>query len=162
MIDLTGLVFNKVTLGLAIAAGIAWGYTQHRQSLIQDGYNAAMRDVQDREDTRLREQVRESARLAGVVEGLNNENRQLQGQVDLFSDRWRDAERLHADAESDFQRRLATANAKAVSDYAQASDRNLERCRQDLARFSREAATGSAAAHTLKAYVDALPVCTAP
>ena len=157
-----GLIFNKVTLGLAIAGALAWGYTQHRQNLVQQGYDAAMRDVQDREDTRLREQVRETSRLTGVVEGLNNEAKVLEQQVGLFAGRWRNAERLYSDQESDFQRKLTDASAKAVRDYAQASDRNLERCRQDVARFAGEAAIGSVAAHTLKSYVDAGPTCSPP
>lgn len=159
VIPWAGLIFNKVTLGLVIAGAAVWAYTEHRQSLIQQGYDSAMRDVQDREDTRLREQVRETGRLTGEVERLNNEARALQGQVDLFAGRWRDAERLFADQESDFQRKLANASAEAVRKYAQASDRNLERCRQELGRFAKEAAAGSIAAWTLKNYIDAGPTC---
>lgn len=159
MIPWAGLLFNKVTLGIAVAGAVALGYYKHRSDLLQTGYDTAMREVQDREDARLREQIKETGRLVGVVERLNDETKKLQGQVDLFSGRWRDAERLHADQEGDFQRKLADARAEAVREYAKASDRNLERCRQDLARFAGEAAAGSIAAHALKAYIDQGPTC---
>lgn len=162
MIPWDALVFNKVTLGLAVAGAVAWGYYEHRQSLLQQGYDTAMVEVQDREDARLREQVKETGRLVGLVERLNDDAKKLRGQVDEFAGRWRHAERLHADQEGDFQRKLANARTEAVRDYAQASDRNLERCRQDVARFSGEAATGSIAAHTLKNFIDQGPTCLPP
>lgn len=160
--DLTGLLFNKVTLGLAIAAAATYGYMQHRSTLIQTGYGAAMRDVQDREDTRLREQVRETGRLVGLVKGLNDESIALTKQADALRDGWLAAERLYADQESDVQRRIDNASASAVRRYAKAVDGNLERCRQDLARFSGEAITGSIAAHTLKKFLDERPTCKPP
>jgi len=156
----SALLFNKVTLGIAVAGVVAWGYYEHRAGLLQQGYDTAMRDVQDREDERLREQVRETGRLIGLVEGLNDEAKKLRGQADEFAGRWRNAERLYADQESDFQRKLADSSAQAVRDYAQASDRNLERCRQDVARFAGEAATGSIAAHTLSGFIDQGATCT--
>lgn len=161
MIGLSGLIFNKVTLGLAVAAAVAWGYNVHRTDLMQQGYDKAMTEVQDREDARLREQIRETARLIGVVEGLNREHQDLRGQIDRFASRWADAQRLHDAQERDFERLIAAASSEAVRRYAQASDRNLERCRQDVARFSREAAEGSAAAYALKGYVDSVPACAA-
>lgn len=162
MIDLSALIFNRVTFGLVLAGAAAWGYHNHRVGLIQQGYNTAMNEVQDREDARLREQTRETARLTGVVEGLNREHQEMRGEIDRFNSRWADAQRLHNAQERDFERRLAAAGAEAVRRYAQASDRNLERCRQDVARFSREAAEGSAAAWTLKGYVDSVSACAAP
>lgn len=160
--DWTGLLFNKVTLGLAVAAGAAYVYVEHRSTLIQSGYDSAMRDVQDREDVRLREQVRETGRLIGEVERLNNEEKAMRREVDAFAGRWRDAERLYAAQDGDFQRKLANASAAAVRKYATASDGNLERCRQDLGRFAREAAEGSIAAWTLKQFVDRGPTCRVP
>ena len=160
--DLTGLIFNRVTLGLVIAGAAVFAYTQHRSTLIQSGYDAAMRDVQDREDTRLREQVRETGRLVGLVQELNNEAVNLTKHADALRRQWSDAERLLADQEGDFQRRLANASVKAVREYAKASDRNLEGCRRDLGRFAQEAAAGSIAAHTLNNFVDARPTCKPP
>lgn len=160
--DLTGLLFNRVTLGLAIAGAATYGYMQHRAGLIQTGYDAAMRDVQDREDTRLREQVRETGRLVGLVKGLNDEAIALTKQADDLRASWRNAERMYADQESDFQRKLANASTSAVREYAKASDGNLERCRQDLARFAGEAITGSIAAYAMKKFIDERQTCKPP
>lgn len=160
--DLSGLIFNKVTLGLCIAAAAVYGYTQHRAGLIQDGYDSAMRDVQDREDERLREQVRETGRLVGLVQGLNNEAIDLTKQADALRRQRDHAERLFAAKDRDFQRDLANASANAVREYAKATDGNLTRCRQDLERFTAEAITGSIAAHTLKKFADERPTCKPP
>lgn len=157
-----GLLFNKVTLGIAISGALAWGYYEHRKELMQAGYDAAMTEVQDREDARLREQMRETGRLIDLVERLNNEARALEARVNLFAGRWRDAERLFDDQDRDFQRQLADARTEAVREYAKASDSNLEGCRRVVARFAREAAESSGVAHTLNDYIDAGPTCRVP
>lgn len=151
------LLFNRFTAGALAVALAAASYSMHRQSLIQSGYDQAMKQVADRENERLREQIRETARLVALVKGLDDETEQQRQDLDAFRARERDAaERMRA-AQADFDRRLATASAEAVRRYASATDGNLERCRADLARFAAEAVTGSRAAHTLKSYMDASP-----
>lgn len=153
----SGLLFNRFTAGALVVALAGATYWMHRSSLIQQGYDQAMKQVEDRQNERLREQLKEAARLVALVKGLDDETAQQRQELDAFRDRERDAaDRMRA-AQADFERRLASASSEAVRRYATATDGNLERCRTDLARFAAEAVTGSRAAHTLKTYVDASP-----
>lgn len=152
-----GLLFNRFTAGALVVALAGATYWMHRQSLIQQGYDQAMKQVEDRQNERLREHLKETARLVALVKGLDDETVQQRQDLEAFRARERDAaDRMRA-AQADFERRLATASAEAVRRYAAATDGNLERCRADLARFAAEAVTGSRAAHTLKTYVDSSP-----
>lgn len=151
------LLFNKYTAyasGIAAIAGAAYWY---RGELIQTGYERAMNEVQVAQAERLREQIKETSRLVGVVKGLQDDAQKQLASIESFRNRERLASERLRDQEVEHQRRLATASAEAVRIYAQAIDGNLERCRADVKRFAAEAAAGSVAAHTLKNYVDALP-----
>lgn len=152
-----GLLFNRYTAAAMLLALLAGGYWIHRVSLIQEGYDEAMKQVQIEENDRLRELIKENTRLVGVVKGLQDVADKQKQDIAAFRDRQRaDAERLRSQ-EAEHQRRLAAASAEAVREYASHLDGNLEGCRSDVARFSAEAASCSAETWKLKGYVDALP-----
>lgn len=151
------MLFNRYTAILAALAVAAAGFYAYRSSLIQQGYDQAMAQVREAETDRLRELLKENARLVGVVKGLDDvAQKQKQDIADFRARQRADAERLR-DQEIDHQRRLAAASSEALRGYAAHLDANLERCRGDIARFSAEAAGCSTSAWTLKAYLDALP-----
>lgn len=152
-----GLLFNRWTayaVGAAVVVGAAYSY---RTSLIQQGYDQAIAQVREAETDRLRELLKENARLVGVVKGLDDVAKKQKQDIADFRARQRvDAKRLR-DQEAEHQRRLAAASAEAASRYAAHLDGNLDRCRGDVERFSAEAAECSVTAWKLKNYVDALP-----
>lgn len=151
------LLLNRYTAGAAALAVVAAGAFWYRGELIQTGYERAMSEVREAQADRLREQINETSRLVGVVKELQNDAQKQRESIDGFRDRERLAvERLRAQ-EADHRVRLAAASAEALRRYASSIDGDLDRCRADVERFAAEAAKGSVAAHTLKAYVDALP-----
>lgn len=149
------LLFNRYTLaaaaGLALAAS-AWVYRAHLVNTADaSGYARAVAELQAAQAERLREQARETARLIGVIQKAQDAYNTQTADVAAFRDRARAAERRLRDQARELDARLATASAASLRDYAAASERNLERCRGHVERFAAEAASCSAAAHTLKA-----------
>lgn len=157
MIPWTALLFNRYTAGALGAALLAGAYWAHRSSLIQQGYDAAMTEVQLAQADLQRELIRERSRLITVIQGLHHDQDTQRKALAQFRDRQRAADQRLLDAQADFDRRLAAASAEALRRYAQAVDGDLGRCESDVERFAHEAAQCSIAAHTLKGYVDALP-----
>lgn len=153
----TTLLFNRWTayaVGAAVVVGAAYSY---RANLIQQGYDRAMGEVREAETDRLRELLKENARLVGVVKGLDDVAKKQKQDIADFRARQRDADQRMRDAKADFDKRLAAASAEALRRYAETVDGDLGRCTEDVERFAVEAAQCSIAAHALKAYVDALP-----
>lgn len=151
------LLFNRFTLYAAIAAMAFAGAYAYRMNLIQSGYDRAMSEVREAETDRLRELLKESSRLVGVVKGLQDVADKQKQDIAGFRDRQRaDRQRLR-DQEADHQRALASANAEAVRRYASFADGHIEECRAVVVDFAGKAASCSAAAHALKNYLDELP-----
>lgn len=152
-----GLLFNRFTLYAAIAALAFAGAYSYKNSLIQRGYDKAVAEFQEAENTQLRELIRENSRLVGVVEKLNAKAKQQEKDIAAFRAR----QRAHADElrtkEADYQRRLAAASAEAVRQHAKELDGYLGRCTEDVERFATEAAQCSGVAWTLKDFIDELP-----
>lgn len=152
-----GLLFNRFTLYAAIAAMAFAGWTFYKDSLIKRGYDQAVAEFQEAENTQLRELLKENSRLVGVVEKLNAKAKQQEQNIKAFRDRQRvDADRLRSQ-EADYQRRIAAASAEAVRKHAKELDGHLGRCTEDVERFATEAAQCSGVAWTLKDFVDELP-----
>lgn len=110
----------------------------------------------EQETDRLREALREVSRLTTVVKGAQNVYDQQRGQVVALRDRLRAADQRLRDQQAEHANVIAAAGADGLRRYAQATRADLERCRADVERFGLEAAAGSAAAHALKANLDAM------
>lgn len=145
-----------LALGAAIVAGTGLWYQSHRAALLRAGYDKAMGEVREAANDRLREALRETARLTAEIKGVQDEYQKSRGEVDRLLGRLRAAdERLRLEKD-DFERRIAAASADSLRRYASEADGNLDRCRADVARFGAEAASCAAAAHALKANLDAI------
>jgi len=108
------------------------------------------------EGERLREALREVSRLTTVVKGAQDAYDQQRGQVVALRDRLRAANQRLRDQQAEHVSAIAAAGADGLRRYAQATRADLERCRADVERFGLEAASGAAAAHALKANLDAV------
>ena len=157
-----GLLFNRTT-GLAVLAlAVALGAYAYRRALIQQGYDAAMAQVQAHAADTQRELVREHARQQTIVKGLQDAYTQQTADVAAFRDRQRAAGQRLREQERDFENRVATASAESLRRYAQAADGDFERCIGHVERFAAEAAKGAGAAHALKRNLDAITTAPAP
>lgn len=110
----------------------------------------------ERESDRLREALREISRLVPLIKGAQDAYNQQIGQVVALRKRLRDADQRLLDQQAEHSSAIAAAGADGLRRYAQATRADLERCRADVERFGLEAAAGSAAAHALKANLDAI------
>lgn len=131
-------------LALALVVGV---YIYHRNQLVAEGYNAAMREVGEASAERQRELNKEIQRLLEV----NNEAlRNYQESKTLLSgtlDRLSVHERWLREQNRDLTRRLKESTPEAAIAYAEAVSGNYERLRKDVVRFGREAADCAAIAH---------------
>ena len=150
-------VLIRLGIYAAIAAMVAAGAYAYRGSLIQRGYDQAISEVRIAENDRLRELIKEQARLVGVVKELHEQADKQKLDIAAFRERERVARQRLRDQEVDYQRRLAAASAEALRRYAQATDSHLDECRGMVEEFASEAAACATAAWTLKRYIDALP-----
>lgn len=153
----TALLFNRFTLYAALAAAAAAGFYAYRGSLIQQGYDTAIQQVREAETDRLREQIRETGRLVGVVKGLQDVADKQKQSIAAFRARQRADDQRLRDQEADHQQRLTAAGTEAVRGYATHLDGHLEECRSVVAGFASEAASCAVAAHTLNDYVKERP-----
>jgi len=153
---IAALLLNRYTASAALVVAVGAGAWAYRAHLIQTGYDRAVTELREQQTDRLREQMAETSRLIGVVNGLNDDLKTSQKTVASFAARQRAAADQWVREQADFERRAAAASAESLRRYAQATDGNLERCRADVARFAGEAATASAAAHALNKNLDAL------
>lgn len=152
-----GLLFNRFTLYAAIAALAFAGAYSYKSTLIQRGYDQAMAEVQEAENDKLRELLRENSRLVGIVEKLNAKAKQQEQDIKAFRTRQRvDAQRLR-DQEADHQRALAAASAEAIRNYASYLDGHIDECRGMVESLSAESAACSTTAHTLNDYLKERP-----
>lgn len=110
----------------------------------------------EQESERLREALREVSRLTTAIKGAQDAYDQQLGQVLALRDRLRAADQRLRDQQAEHASAIAAASADGLRRYAQATRSDLERCRADVERFGLEAAAGSAAAHALKAGLDAI------
>lgn len=151
-----GLLFNRYTAlaALVVAAGI--GALTYRSSLIQQGFDKAMTEVEAHRTDTLREFIRERSRQLDIVKGLQDAYNDQIASVAAFRDRARAAEQRMRDQDRDFEARLASASAESLRRHAEASERNTERCIGHVERFAAEAAGCSSSAHALKNNLDAV------
>lgn len=145
------LLFNRYTAGAALAVALAAGGYAYRAHLIGIGYSRAQTELQAQQSERLREQLKETSRLVGIVKEAQDAYTEQMASVEGFRDRARAAERRLREQAADLDRRIATASAASLRGYAQASERNLDGLRADVERFGLEAASCSATAYALKA-----------
>lgn len=143
--------------GLALVlAALAGMYLAHRSQLIQQGYDTAMGEVRDAQSQRLREALRETSRLIGVVKGVQDVYARQGADLEAVRARLRAADDRVRQQKADFAHRVAAATAASLRDYAQASEDNFERSRKHVERFGLEAAGCARTAEALKANLDAL------
>ena len=157
-----GLLFNRTSALAVLALAAAWGAYIYRASLIQQGYDAAMAEVQAHAADTQRELVRERSRQLDIVKGLQDVYVKQSADVAAFRAGQRDAERRLRDERRDFEARVAAASADSLRRYAQAVDGDLGRCIGDVERFAAEAASCSGAAHALKGNLDAITTAPKP
>jgi chromosome segregation ATPase len=134
--------------GAVVAAAVAGGYV-YRSSLIDLGYKKAQGEFQIAQSDRLREQIRETSRLQGVVQEKQDAYNTSLTDVETVRARLRNTDSRLRKQKAEFSSRLAAASAESIRDYAKASEDNFGRCRASVERFGFEAATCSAAARAL-------------
>lgn len=140
--------------GAAIVLALGLGYWTHRAALLQAGEERAVERLREEENTRLRESLRELARLTGRLGEIDRDYRNAIAEAGWLRERLRDADdRLQSELAA-FAANVDRAAAAELRRYATASDGNLSRCRADVARFGDEAIRSSAAAHALKAELE--------
>ena len=110
----------------------------------------------EQESDRLREALREVSRLTTAIKGAQDAYDQQRGQVVALRDLLRAADQRLRDQQDEHASAIAAAGADGLRRYAQATRADIERCRADVERFGLEAASSSAAAHALKANLDAM------
>lgn len=141
----------QLAAGAAIVAALGAGYWLHRGALLQAGEQRAVERLRAEENDRLRETLRELARLSGRFGEINREYTDVLAEADWLRARLRDADdRLQRD-QATFLANVDRASAERLRQYAAVADGNLSRCRADVARFGDEAIRSSAAAYALRA-----------
>lgn len=155
-------LFTKLGIAAGLIALVAAGYAAHRSSLIELGYQRGLGEIREAQNERLRESLKETSRLLGLVKGLQDEYQASQREVDALRERLLGVDAQQRLREQEHQRdlRIASASAESLRRYAKTIDGYLGGCRADLARFGLEATKCSVAAHTLKGYID--QVCHKP
>ena len=161
MIPIWPLLTNRYVLaaaaGAIVIAGATWAWNDKKQEWRQAGYDQAIAEVEVKQAEIDRELRKARSRLLDYIRELEKDNAANDKLVEDFRRRNADAAQRLLDQERDFDAKLQRASAEAVREYAKDSDRNLERCRGDVDRFAREAASCSGTAWTLKKYQDRLP-----
>jgi len=137
----------------AVATSCTQGNRLEKEQLRHSETKAAHAE---QEADRLREALREVSRLTTFVKGAQDAYEQQRGQVVALRDRLRAADQRLRDQQAEHASAIAAAGADGLRRYAQATRADLERCRADVERFGLEAAAGAAAAHALKANLDAM------
>lgn len=107
------------------------------------------------ENDALREQARETARLTGIVNNLEEANRETLNTLDAAERRLADADaqRLRA-LKAGRDAAIATATAETLRGYATTAADLYGACRTEYRALGFSAARCSAAAHTLNSYAD--------
>ncbi len=142
---------------LICAGAIATSCTQTQRLELEKGRHAQTRaDHAEQEAQRLRESLREVSRLVTVHKETQDAYTLQRGQVLALRDRLRAADQRLRDQQAEHDTRIAAAGADGLRRYATAVSGDFGRCRADVERFGLEAAACSAAAHALKANLDAL------
>jgi len=160
MIPFSALAFlgprtAKLAIGATLVGALGVTYWVHRNTLLETGREEVRADLRVAENARLREALRETARLTDELGKANDEYTQAKAQVDGLRVRLRAGDQRLREQAAAFERDVAAAGADGLRRYATASERNLLGCRADLERFGLEAASCSAAAHALKRELDA-------
>ena len=151
-----GLLFNRYTAMAALALAAAWGAYAYRASLIQQGYDKAMIEVQAARAELMRELIRERTRQENIIKEFQDAYLKQAAEVNAFRARLRAADQRLRDEKRDFEARIAAASAESLRRYAQASDDNLDRCIGHVERFASEATSCSGTAQALKSNLDAV------
>ena len=142
---------------LICAGAVATSCTQTERLQAEQGRHAQTRaDHAEQEAGRLREALREVARLVTVTKETQDVYNQERSLVLALRDRLRAAGQRLLDQQAEHDARIAAAGADGLRRYATAVGADLGRCRADVERFGLEAAACSAAAHALKANLDAV------
>lgn len=142
---------------LICAGAVATSCTQTQRLEREQRQHAQTRTRHaEEEGERLRETLRELSRLTTVTQETQDAYNHQRGQVLALRDRLRTAEQRLRDEQAQLDARIAAASADGLRRYATAVSGDLGRCRADVERFGLEAAACSAAAHALKANLDAI------
>jgi len=139
------------------ASAIGTSCIHNHNYQVEKGRHAQTRaDHAELEAERLREALREVARLVTVTKETQDVYNQERSQVLALRGRLRAAGQRLLDQQAEHDARIAAAGADGLRRYATAAGADLGRCRADVERFGLEAAACSAAAHALKANLDAV------
>lgn len=142
---------------LLLSGAVATSCTQgNRLELERRQHSDTKAAHAQQENDRLREALREVSRLTTAIKGAQDAYDLQRGQVVALRDRLRAADQRLRDQQAEHASAIAAAGADGLRRYAQATRADLERCRADVERFGLEAASSSAAAHALKANLDAM------
>lgn len=151
-------LLTKLGIGAVALALLAGAYTVHRNDLIDMGYDKRVAEESEARNDRLREMMRETARLTEAVKGAQDAYNASQVAFNALRDRLVGvlAEQRLRDQAADRDRRLATANAESLRQYGATIDGHLGRCRADLARFGLEAVQCAATVEALTRNLEAV------
>ena len=149
---LPGWIWALLLSGAVAMAWMQTGRLEKEQRLHAETRTAHA----EQESDRLREALREVSRLTAAIKGAQDAYEQQRSQVVALRDRLRAADQRLRDQQAEHASAIEAAGADGLRRYAQATRADLERCRADIERFGLEAAAGAAAAHALKANLDAM------
>lgn len=151
-------LLTKLGIGAVVLAALAGAYAVHRNDLIDMGYDKRVAEEREADNERLRESLREVARLTDEVKGAQDAYNASQIAFNALRDRLVGvvAEQRLRDQAADRDRRLATANAESLREYGATIDGHLGRCRADLARFGLEAVQCAATVEALTRNLEAI------
>jgi len=152
---LFGLKF-KLALLAALTLGLYAGYSYLKSSLFKQGYDKAVAEQAEADNTFLREYLREHTRLTAKVETLQDDYAKQTNDLEAFRDKLRAADSQLRNERAKLEARIAAASADSLRKYAKVADDNFERCVGHVERFAAEAVGGAAAAHALKSNLDLL------
>lgn len=142
---------------LVCASAIGTSCVHNHRFEVEKGRHAQTRANHAEQDVeRLREALREVSRLVTANQENQDAYNQERSQVLALRDRLRAAGQRLRDQQAEHDARIAAAGADGLRRYATAVGADLGRCRADIERFGLEAAACSAAAHALKANLDAV------
>lgn len=146
---------NRLLIYIAAAGVVISAVASARHYWINEGRGQAIAEYQEQSNDRLREILKDYSRLITKVKKVQDDYDQ-QGK-NLEASRIESAALLDRmrKQQADFERRLTTATATSVRDYAKTIDGYFTGCLADVKRLGDEAAECSRTAYALKAYSEA-------
>jgi predicted negative regulator of RcsB-dependent stress response len=139
---------------VCLAVSLLLGFSYYRTSLIQQGYDKAVSDFRNSQDTLTAQHQEKLVKLSSKISELSNENQQKTAEIAAYRAKFNLATNQLRKQQADFSARIETSSRESLSRYAEAADSNFERCRSHVERLGLEAASSAGVAETLKSALD--------